>query len=146
MKKITVITFFTMILMSMLIVSGCSSNSNTDLQQDNSNDMTGKVVITKDGSFSSQECEERNFSNKVIMLESEYCGHCKAAKPYVKDALEQQNMTGKFIDVATKEGQERLDELGLQIQYTPTFIFGCEYSVGGKTETQYYVDKINQMN
>ena len=37
--------------------------------------------ISKVGSFTKQECESRDLQDKIIMLLSKYCGHCKTTLP-----------------------------------------------------------------
>ena len=78
------------------------------------------------------------------MLESKYCGHCRETLPLFEEACEEQGVIPEILDLSVKEDQERMYSLGIQVQYTPTFIFGCNYYVGVKTKEK-YLNYINQI-
>ncbi|MGM5481241.1 MAG: thioredoxin family protein [Nanobdellota archaeon] len=133
MKQTTMaIAVFSLLLVA--IFTGCSTD-NTG----NTTASTDEIyTIRQAGSFSKETCEAKSLNNKVLMIESKYCGHCQATKPEFKQALEETNMTAEYIDVSIKEEMEALKkEHKLQIQYTPTFVFGCDYYVGAKDKEGY---------
>lgn len=87
-------------------------------------------TISKDGSFTEDECSSRGLGEAVIMIESKYCGHCQETKPTFLQACGSQGIEPELIDVATPEGAARMEELNIQVQFTPTFISGCNYFIG----------------
>ena len=104
------------LLIGIILLTACSQNEG--------------YTISKDGSFNEEECTSRGLGDSVIMIESRYCSHCRDTKPTFLQACGSQNIQPELIDVATPEGTERLKELGITVQYTPTFIIGCNYYVG----------------
>ncbi|MFP4118778.1 MAG: thioredoxin family protein [Candidatus Woesearchaeota archaeon] len=109
-----------------IVLAGCSSDASTT------------TTISKDGSFSEKECKQKGLQDKVLMIESKYCGHCQETKPGFEQALEESGMTAEFYDLAEPEEQKELmDEYGISVQYTPTFVFGCNYYVGAYEKEQY---------
>jgi len=94
-------------------------------------------TITQSGSFPEQECINRNLDDKVIMIQSEYCGHCTATLPDFIAACQERNITPSVLDISTKEGRVAMGDFVILIQYTPTFIFGCEYMVGTRPKAGY---------
>ncbi len=96
-----------------------------------------KITITKEGEFSSEECSARNLEDKVNMLESRYCSACKSTLPTFKKVCSEKDISPQILDLSVSEDYEKANELGIQVAYTPTFIFGCKYYIGAKSEAQY---------
>ena len=71
------------------------------------------------------------------MLESKYCGHCKATIPDFKDACAEKGVEPIILDLSVDEQRVQMMSYGISIQFTPTFIFGCDYFVGVKTKQEY---------
>ena len=97
------------------------------------------IKLLQEGAFTTDECDARGLTGQTIMLESPFCGYCKATKPDFIAAAEATNTTPKIIDIATKEGWTAMEGYGVMIQYTPTFIVNCHYYVGGK-DLETYID------
>jgi len=124
-----------------ILIIGCNGNDNN-----NSNSVNGtqdidpkfeKLTITKDGSFSKESCIERGVSDKVIMLQSKYCGHCQHTIPIFEEACREEGVEPIILDVSIPEQREQMESYGVQIAYTPTFIFGCDYYIGARDKEGY---------
>ena len=147
-KKITTISTLLLIVLVATLLSACSSNSNTQSENttNGAEQSFDTVLINSKGSFDQAFCKQYNLEDKAIMIESEYCGHCQETKPDFKAAMKQTGVNAEIIDVAVKGENQRLeDEYGIQIQYTPTFIVGCDYFVGAKDKEE-YVTLLNALN
>ena len=122
----------------LVILCGC---------QKQSDEITGEVVkstleieqvtLTEDGSFSLEECKKRELNNKVLMLESKYCGHCKAALPVFNEACNEKGIIPLILDVSEDEQRKQMEKFGLNIMYTPTLVFGCDYYIGARQKQEY---------
>ncbi|MBN1275297.1 hypothetical protein JXA12_03315 [Candidatus Woesearchaeota archaeon] len=126
------------VLALLFLCGGCAPGDPIDgnTSVNGSDDLSVKV-IDADGEFSAQECALRGLQDEVIMIESAYCGHCKATMPVFQEACEEKGITPTILDVSVKEQRERMESYGLQIQYTPTFIFGCTYVIGARQKEGY---------
>ncbi len=94
-------------------------------------------LIKKDGHFDWEDCQARELQDKVIMLESSYCGHCKATLPVFKEVAEQKGVNPLILDLSVEEERQKMDDMRINVQYTPTFIFGCDYYTGAKSREDY---------
>jgi hypothetical protein len=122
-KQTNNILFITSILI-LLITAGCSSQ---DLFE-----------INKEGTFSSSQCSAHNPNYEVIMFESKYCSHCQETLPVFKEAALARGITPVILDLAEAEQRTRMqEEYNIIVQYTPTFLFGCDYVTGAKTLEEY---------
>jgi len=115
----------------LLFLAGCKTNEMINSRTLNT------YTIKSAGSFSIEECKARNLSDKVMMIESKYCGHCKATLPDFKDACEEKGMTPIILDVSNDDQRKEMLSHSISIQYTPTFIFGCKYFIGVKSKETY---------
>lgn len=95
------------------------------------------ILIGDEGSFSEEECEKRDFQDKVLMLESKYCGACQYTMPTFKEVCAEKEINPVILDLSTSEARKELASYWVEIRYTPTFIFGCDYYIGAKTEAEY---------
>ncbi|MFH1425787.1 MAG: thioredoxin family protein [archaeon] len=102
------------------------------------------IVISADGSFTEEQCLDRGFENKVIMLESKYCGHCRETKPVFLEACNGGGVEPIVLDISERKDRAEMDSYGVEIRYTPTFIFGCDYYVGVQSGENYknYIDEL----
>ncbi len=95
------------------------------------------ITITEPGFFEKEVCEERELDDKVIMIESKYCSHCKDTLPIFKEACKEKDIEPIILDLAEEEHRNKLESYGIEVHFTPTFIFGCEYHIGSKTKEEY---------
>lgn len=95
------------------------------------------ITLSSVGSLDSEECVIRGLNDKVIMLESKYCGYCKKTLPDFKEACSEKGVEPIVLDLSVGEQRKQMESYGITITYTPTFIFGCDYFVGGKTKEGY---------
>ena len=129
-----------------LVLSSCSSpNSIPNNNSNNQTDPLTIITITDSGSFTQEECSARNLTGKIIMLESKYCGACQHTMPEFIKACEEKGITPEILDLSIAENMEKMEQYNLQIKFTPTFIFGCDYYIGAVSK-QDYVNRINKMN
>ena len=126
MKKNILFMFGVLLL---ILLAGCGQESPD----------TGFKTITLDSetSIPAESCEQRGLSDKVIMLESEYCGHCKIAKPILKEIAQEKGMDFEFLDVSNKEERAAMEGYGVNIMYTPTLLAGCSVYIGSKSKEEY---------
>ena len=122
----------------LLILYGCNSQNDSSLTGDViSPTVLDTFVIDSNGAFSSAECSAKGLENKVIMLESKYCGHCKETLPKFKEACAEKGIVPEILDVSEKDQRKQMESYGVDIQYTPTFIFGCKYFIGAMEKSDY---------
>ncbi|MBN2566764.1 thioredoxin family protein [Candidatus Woesearchaeota archaeon] len=102
-------------------------------------------VIMQNGMLPPAACTAE-IARSVIMLESRYCGHCAVAKPMLEELAREKGVDLEVIDVSTDAGRHRTAELGIDIQFTPTTIFGCEVVIGGQSRDAFaaYFDRFNR--
>ncbi|MDK2908008.1 MAG: hypothetical protein PWQ87_466 [Candidatus Woesearchaeota archaeon] len=125
-----------LLIIALGLLSSCSQNQSDELEI---------ITISNEGSFSAEECSARGLEGKVIMLESSYCGACRSTMQNFLDACKEMNITPIILDLSQSENyQKMLDEYKIQIRYTPTFIFGCDYYIGA-TSKQEYIRRIETM-
>ena len=103
----------------------------------NLNDDNIIITISNEGVINSTDCFERNLTRKVIMLESKYCAHCEETLPDFKAACNENNIEPVILDLSKEEDREQMESYRINIQFTPTFIFNCEYFVGAKSKLEY---------
>ena len=120
-----------LIILASLVFTGCNSET------PNSDDPNAIVRLGGDGSFTVEQCEARDFTDKVIMLESKYCSHCQQTMPEFISACDEHNVTPIILDLSIANHGEQLESYNLEIIGTPTFIFGCEYIVGARNKETY---------
>lgn len=137
----------TIISLSMvMLLSSCSSpepipNNNSD----NQTDPLRIITIDDSGSFTQKECLARNLTGKIIMLESAYCSACQHTMPEFVEACNEKGVTPEILDLSKPGDREKMEQYNLQVKYTPTFIFGCDYYIGAVSK-QDYINRINKMS
>ncbi len=121
-------------------------NSDPSLGEQNDNDSSPRevikddfedITISGDGSFLIEECKIRKLEDKTIMILSKYCGHCKQTLPLFEEACEEKGISPIILDISIPEQRDQMESYGINIQYIPTFIFGCKYYVGALNEEEY---------
>jgi len=94
-------------------------------------------TIISDGEFSNSECLQKGIKDSIVMIESKYCGHCKATKPIFIEACKNSNVEPEILDISIEKHRDKMKSYGIEVQYTPTFIIGCKYFIGAKNKTEY---------
>ncbi|MCP3683978.1 MAG: thioredoxin family protein [bacterium] len=135
--------FVLLIAVVLLVAAGCNSNEPPQPNEVKPSELAW-VKIAGNGSFPEGDCEERGTKNSIIMLESKYCSHCKKTKPDFLEACKEKGVEPIILDLAEKEGINQLDTYKIQVAFTPTFIFGCDYFTGAKSKEEYlkYIDEL----
>lgn len=103
----------------------------------------GVILLDKEGSIPCDLCEERGFHDKLIVLESKYCGACRTAVPKIKEAAEELNADILFLDLSNAADSQKMKNFKVQPYYTPTMLAGCSVYIGGKSKEE-YVDLIKK--
>jgi len=105
---------------------------------------TQEMTITNDGIFNMTECIQRRLVDQFIMIESKYCSHCKDTLPVFIEACKESGVEPVILDLTIHEHREQMESYGIEVQYTPTFILGCEYFIGTKSKEDYIkmIDKV----
>lgn len=124
------------ILIVLSLINGCTltencENPSTYIIKD------GKLMLDKEGTIPCTLCEERGLDDRIVVLESEYCGACKAVVPVIKEVAKELNTIVTFLDLSESEDQNKMSQLGVMPYYTPTMLVGCQVYVGGKTKSEY---------
>ncbi|NOR84723.1 hypothetical protein GQ473_01255 [archaeon] len=139
MLKKNIILWFSIVLV--LFLAGCVSKpsvySSTGDELNQTQEQFELFTITKDGSFQLDECKSRGLENKVIMFKSKYCGHCAATLPIFLEVCREMGVEPTILDMTVNEDKDEIKSHGLEIMYAPTFVFGCDYTVGAKTKEKY---------
>lgn len=129
MKK-NILIMFSMLLL--ILLAGCSQES-----KDTSSTAIKKITLASETNIPDESCEQMGLSDKVIMLESEYCGHCKIAEPILKEIEQEKGLDFEFLDVSNKEDRAVMESYGVDIRYTPTLLAGCSVYIGSKSKEEY---------
>lgn len=126
--------------------SQTNPDSDTSFEEQNDTDSSTLEVIKEDfeditikgdGSFSIEECRIRKLEDKTIMILSKYCGHCKQTIPLFEESCEEKGISPIILDISIPEQRKQMEAYRIKIQYTPTFIFGCNYYVGAQNKEEY---------
>jgi thiol-disulfide isomerase/thioredoxin len=97
----------------------------------------GVILLSTDGTIPTEECIERNLTDKVIMIESRYCGACRVAVPRVKEVEEELGESFIFLDLSKSGDWKAMESFGIRVQYTPTLLVGCDVHIGAYPKEQY---------
>ncbi|OIO63210.1 hypothetical protein COT48_03245 [Candidatus Woesearchaeota archaeon CG08_land_8_20_14_0_20_47_9] len=130
----------------MTLIVGCSKQADVTQPVENKeaayepappNEPVEIITLTKEGRLSQGDCMKRKLNDKVIMLESMFCGHCKATMPDFISACEGKGIEPIVLDIADNEVRSEMKSYGVQAQLTPTFIFGCHIVLGAQSKETY---------
>lgn len=113
----------------LILLAGCGQESSTPSVK--------TITLDSETSIPTESCKERGLGDKVIMLESEYCGHCKIAEPILKEIAQEKGLVFEFLDVSKKEDRAVMESYGVDIRYTPTLLAGCSVYIGSKSKEEY---------
>ena len=118
---------FSMIML-VLLSFGCSQESSSAVKT---------ITLDAETEIPLETCAERGLGDKIVILESEYCGHCKIAAPILKKIGQEKGLDFEFLDVSKKEGRTVMENYGVNVKYTPTLIAGCAVYIGSKSKEEY---------
>ena len=129
-----------------ILMTGCTNQIKD--QQESLEEIRGDndlFMISSNGNFSISDCADKGLNNEFIMLESKYCGHCKSTLPDFKEACVEKVINPIILDISNESQRSQMESYGINIQFTPTFIFDCNYYVGAKSSEEYLqlLDKLN---
>lgn len=84
-------------------------------------------------------CKERNLANKILLITSRYCPHCKETIKTLTPLITQCGLTNNFqiLDVINKDDAQILDNLAIRISGVPVLIINCKAYLGTKETKQY---------
>jgi len=142
-KYILIICIF---LLFLLLITACQKHDPIPIfipppDQENQTNETSvefeMVTLTQNGEFSREECEKRGLNDKVIMLSSRYCGHCKATQPLFQEACEENGVEPIILDVSVPAQRRQMESHGINIIATPTYVFGCMHYIGARQKQGY---------
>ena len=95
------------------------------------------LVLDKEGVILLDACLERNLSDKIIILESKYCGACKIVVSKLQQIEQELSAEFIFLDLSKKEDIEKLKEFKIWPKYTPTVLIGCDVFIGDYPKEKY---------
>ena len=74
-----------LLLLSLFFLTGCSAGGGD--QGDNSTNSSGIIPVNlgTEGLIPKEQCELRGIENRVLVLETRFCGACKKAKPILQE-------------------------------------------------------------
>ena len=141
-------TFLLAAVMTAIVISGCVTEpipppnpvdvNDTNMSGDQTEDDTLEfIIIDKEGTIEPGICSARKLDDKIIVLESRYCGACRIAVPILKEIEEELNMEFIFLDLSKQYDSDRLKEFRIMPQYTPTVLVGCDVHIGAKSKEVY---------
>jgi hypothetical protein len=84
-------------------------------------------------------CEERKLNNRIILITSRYCPHCKEATNLLLPLIKQYNLEPYFrsFDVINSNDLRSLNNIAISVPYVPTLIIDCDAYLGLKDKEHY---------
>jgi len=133
------VKFVIFALVAVIVVAGCVTTDGDVVDNE-----TERILLSSEESIPEDLCEDRGLNDKIIMLESKYCGACKVAHPRLEEAGHELGADIIYLDLSVDEDKERMkEEFRVAPQYTPTVIVGCQVLIGGKYSKEEYVEVIS---
>jgi thiol-disulfide isomerase/thioredoxin len=135
------VTLTIIVVVAVFVIPGCITKNEAPPVSNITNNITGNetgfITLDKEGVISQEACSERKLDDKIIILESKYCGACRVAVPRLKEIEKELNTEFIFLDLSESKDVERLKEFKILPRYTPTVLIGCRVYIGVKTKEQY---------
>ena len=125
MKKIPVFVLIGLLFIISIFASGCTDNN------------PGFIILENEDSLSEEQCKERGLDDKLMMLESANCPHCKLAIPKLQELEEELNVEIMYLDISKIEDRNTVSEFRIMPKYTPTVLIGCEILIGDISKEEY---------
>jgi thiol-disulfide isomerase/thioredoxin len=133
-KKIVLLI---MLVIVSLVIACTPGGDNPNINQEENITIVPIITISESGTFSLKDCQDRKLEGKAIMIESKFCGHCQSTKPLFLQACQESGIVPEILDISKKEEQEKMISYSVEVQYTPTFIIGCDYYIGAMSKEEY---------
>ena len=133
--KKTIVMMFSIFFLCLIV--GCKDSDKVDINESGKNSDIQTKIIDENGLFTEEECRLRKLNDKVIMFESKYCNHCKKTLPIFIEACNENEIMPIILDISIDEQRKQMESYGLDIRFTPTFIFGCNHYIGAKSKEEY---------
>ena len=125
-KKLVTILFLVLIL-----INGCGKKDNPNFSE--------IIILDQDITLNQTKCSERNLEDKVIMIESKWCGHCSKVRPLLEEISEEKGVDITFLNLG--RDHEEIVSYGIDVKYTPTVLINCNVVIGARSK-EYYEDVI----
>ena len=126
------------IILVITFLSGCKIPEPTEITiTNNVSEELGFILLDREGTIPLDLCSERGLNDKILVLESKYCGACKIAKPKLQEIEQELKIEFIWLDLSKKEDMERLKEFKIIPKYTPTILIGCEVLIGAYPKEKY---------
>ncbi|MBR9683803.1 hypothetical protein GOV03_04665 [Candidatus Woesearchaeota archaeon] len=119
-----------------MLAQGCAKDHELPVSEYTVKD--GAVILDKEGSLSNGLCTERSLDDKIVVLESKYCGACSVVVPLIRDVGIELGVDITFLDLSESADSLEMKKLRIQPHYTPTMLVGCDVYVGGKSKEEYF--------
>jgi len=132
----SIIAIVTIIVIAGIIFAIYSPNTNLPSTNVDSNTNIAKLFyIDKEGPIPLQNCTDGNIQNKIIIIESKYCGACKVFKEVTNLVESKTDYKFNTYDVTESDKYDFIKNvLHLDFKYTPTMIVACNAYIGVKDE------------
>ncbi len=84
-------------------------------------------------------CKERNLDNKILLITSRYCPHCKEVIKTLTPLITKRHLENSFqvLDVINKDDLEILNKSVISLTQVPILIINCAAYVGEKKISKY---------
>ncbi|MDD4983639.1 MAG: hypothetical protein PHH82_02225 [Candidatus ainarchaeum sp.] len=124
-----VLVLLVIVIVVLMVLSGNSNNSNNDTNSDSN--VLKTFFIAKDGPIPAANVEAGNIKDKIVVIESKYCGACKEFLKTIEKVEQDTNYVFHKYDVSESEQRSYIeDTLMVDFQYTPTTIIGGDAYIG----------------
>lgn len=90
-------------------------------------------IVPRDG----MTLDDPYFSDKVIVIHSASCAHCRVVVPILRQIEQEKNLTFYYYDVSVKSDLEQVTDLNLAIENVPTVIIYGKVYIGERTKEEY---------
>jgi len=139
----TISIAFVLIILFISACSGIDDQKTKDTKGNETDSLVSEkteippLTLSSDGVLSEDDCSNRELQDMIIMIETKYCSHCKKTLPIFREACEENGIDPIVLDLSIDDNMDMMKSFGIDVRYTPTFIFGCHYYVGSKTKEEY---------
>ena len=118
-----------------ILVAGCVSPGPTEVSMEDN--LTEFVLINAEGTIPDDVCSEMGLQDEIIMVESEYCGACRVAKPCLQELEQELGVNITYLDLSNPQDLEEAKAHKTLIQYTPTLFVDCEVYIGAYSKEDF---------